>query len=255
MIEIVIRGVLAWLLLPPLLGIVSTAVLVQYLVGSRDSRAHWAYRGFSRALLAIGGVRTEVRGVDHIVPGQAYILVCNHESNLDPFALLQALPELCIRFVVKRELARIPVFGAALRYTGNVEVDRQRGGGADVRRIEATMAEREAAVSLLFFAEGTRSRDGAFRAFKKGAFATAIRAQLPILPMAVSGTYASLPPARPAPRPGHVAVEIGEPISTAGLQLKDRDQLLDDVRACVAQLRAAGRARLREAGHEPGGVD
>jgi 1-acyl-sn-glycerol-3-phosphate acyltransferase len=256
MIEIIIRTLLAGVVLPPLLAMASCVVLLQGLVGGRDARSHWVYRGFSTVVLAIAGVRAEVRGTEHIDPKQAYIVVCNHESNLDPFVLLAMVPQLCLRFVIKRQLTRIPMFGAALRLSGNVEVDRRRtGASADVRRIEATMAERASAVSLLFFAEGTRSRDGAFREFKKGAFATAIRARLPVLPIAVAGTYACLRPARPLFHPGPVALEVGAPIPTDGLEHGDRERLLHETRVAIGELRRRGRERIREQGREPGGRD
>ena len=249
-----LRGFAAVLLMPPLLAFVCTGAMLQILFGARAVRTQWAYSTFSRAFVRMAGVRMFVRGAEHAERSGAYVVVSNHESNLDPFVLVCALPQLYLRFVVKRQIMQIPVFGHALRFTGNVTVHRQPGGG-DIRRIQETMSTREPEVSLIFFAEGTRGREGAFRTFKKGAFVTAINADLPILPVALAGTFQSFPPARPVLRSGGVAVEVGAPIPTAGLAVGDRDALLVDVQKRVGEMRATARARLRAEGFDPGGKD
>lgn len=239
--------------MPPLLGLVCAAAIVQVFLGARSTRTQWAYAVFSGAFVRVAGVRLLVRGAER-APAGAYVVVSNHESNLDPFVLLCGLPQLFLRFVVKRQIMQIPLFGHALRRTGNVTVHRQPGGG-DIRRIQDTMSTRDPEVSLIFFAEGTRDREGAFRPFKKGAFVTAINAGLPILPVALAGTFHSFPPARAVLRSGGVAVEVGDPIPTAGLSIDGRDALLADVQKRVAEMRTAARARLRAEGFEPGGKD
>jgi 1-acyl-sn-glycerol-3-phosphate acyltransferase len=117
------------------------------------------------------------------------------------------------------------------------------------------MAERQAGVSLLFYAEGTRSRDGALHPFKKGPFATAIAAGLPILPVATAGTFRIWPPVTVRLRRGRAVVAIGEPIPVAGLGAEDREALRDRCFAVVRDLRRLARERLRQAGGDPGGVD
>jgi 1-acyl-sn-glycerol-3-phosphate acyltransferase len=99
--------------------------------------------------------RLEVHA-ERIKPGQAYGLVCNHESGWDPFCLVAGLPDLTIRFVAKRELTRIPIFGAALIRTGNVKVVRS-DTASDAQRLREGMERRDPSVSILFFAEGTCS--------------------------------------------------------------------------------------------------
>jgi len=253
-LETLARTLIALVTLPLLLFGVSIGALLQTLfVRPRQRDVQWAYRIFSRAFVGIAGGALRVSGREHVDAEQSYVVVSNHESNLDPFSLMSALPELRIRFVIKRQIMQIPVFGHALAATGNVTVDRR--GSGDVKRIRDTMSHRDPEVSLLFFAEGTRSRDGSFREFKKGAFATAIKEGLPILPVAVAGTYASLPPSAKALHKVAMAVEIGEPIPTAELGHSDRAALLESVHKQVAELRTRARASVRAAGDEPGGVD
>jgi len=159
-----------------------------------------------------------------------------------------------MRAVIKDEMMRIPVLGRALALSGNVRVTRTQSA-ADVERLRAVMQARPADVSILFYAEGTRSRDGSLRPFKKGPFVAALASGLPILPVATAGTYRIWPPVTVQLRRGPVAVQIGEPIDVAGLGFDDREALRDRCFAAVRELRARARQRLRAEGVEPGGID
>ncbi len=248
------RTIVALVVLPITLFCVSSGALLQSAFGRpRQRNVQWAYRIFSYCFVRIAGGRLLTNGVDKAAADLPYVVVSNHESNLDPFALMMTLPQLKIRFVIKRQIMLIPVFGHALRATGNVTVTRR--GSGDVKRLRETLEARDPEVSLLFFAEGTRSRDGSFRPFKKGAFATAIAEGLPILPVALAGTYASLPPAAGALLKNTIAVEVGDPIPTRGMTAADRMPLLELCQKRVGELRAQARARVRAAGDHPGGQD
>ena len=107
----------------------------------------------------------------------------------------------------------------------------------------------------MFFAEGTRSQDGALHPFKKGAFATAIGFGLPVLPVAIAGTRPIWPKGKLRVRRGTVAIEVGEPIPIEGLTIDDRAGLRDRTHAVVAELRTVARQRLRDWGFDPGGID
>ena len=253
-IERFVRGCGAFLLLPVALVLWSAAALAHALLGATPRQAHRYYVGFARTCVRVAGTRIEIRGLEHMRPGQAYVVVSNHESNWDPPVILSSLPDLVIRFVLKTQLLKVPVFGPALRRTGNIAVDRRQGGG-DVRRVQAGMSERPPDVSILFFAEGNRARDGSYREFKMGAFATALDFKLPILPIAVAGTFPIWPPGRPWLAPAPVVLEIGEPISVEGYGAGDRARLRDETPRVVAELRARARARLRDQGVDPGGID
>ena len=170
----------------------------------------------------------------------------NGSRNWDPPSLIAGLP-LLTRFIVKQQIMAVPVFGQALRLTGNVIVERNRSR-EDVERIRTGMEQRTSGLALLFFAAGTRSRDGRLHPFKKGAFATAISQGLPILPVAVAGTYYVMPPGLIRLRKGPVVIEIGEPVPVAGFELKDRAVLRDQVFETVSKLRAQAYARVREEG-------
>jgi 1-acyl-sn-glycerol-3-phosphate acyltransferase len=240
-----LRTSVALLVLPLAVVLYSSAVLALALAGASTATQHRLFVSFGRLCLRVGGTQLQVHGSENVVEGQPCVVVANHASDWDPPCILAALPRVFIRFVAKQEIMRIPVFGHALRLSGNVRVVRTQTA-ADVERIRSAMG---------FFAEGTRSPDGSLQPFKIGAFATALACGLPILPVALAGTYAIWPKGRLQVRRGVVAVEVGEPISTEGLTFEDRAALRDRVRAAVEALRARARRRLREQGCDSGGLD
>jgi 1-acyl-sn-glycerol-3-phosphate acyltransferase len=253
-IATLLRTAVALIVLPAGLLFISSAVFVGALRGASAPSLHPLYLRFARLCIRVGRTRLEVHGREHIQTGQAYVLVANHESAWDPSCITAGLPALIIRFIVKKPLMSIPIFGHALRRSGNVTVFRTQTAG-DVERIRDAFERRDPNVSLLFFAEGTRSRDGALRAFKMGAFASALTYGLPVLPVAMAGTYAIWPKGTLRLRRGTVVLEVGRPIPTDGLKFEDRARLRDQAHEAFARLRARARQRLRAQGEDPGGVD
>jgi 1-acyl-sn-glycerol-3-phosphate acyltransferase len=253
-LDAVFRTTLALLIVPPTTIVMSIFALFRVLRGAPRSKVDSIYWNFARIALRVGGTTLEVHGLENIRPGQGYVLVPNHESNWDPLALLAALKGVPVRFVVKKEIADIPIFGWAVIRTGSVRVERT-GGQSDVNRIRERMAKRPLDTSMLFYAEGTRSRDGALHPFKKGAFATAIAYQLPILPIGHAGCYRIWQPLVFGLRSGPVVVEVGRPIPAEHLSYEDRETLRDQTFDAVRELRARARKRIRELGVDPGGID
>jgi len=213
------------------------------LFGASTPTLHRFYLSFCRLCLRVVGTKLSVGGADRVRPGEAYVVVANHASNWDPICIIVALPALPLRFIAKQAIMRIPILGHTLRLTGNVTVLRTETS-TDVERIRGGMEQRDPRVSLLFFAEGTRSRDGALHPFKMGAFASAIGAGLPILPVAIAGSAAVWPPGSVPLYAGPVVVEVGEPIATEGLGPDDRRALRDQCFAAVSALHVRARARL-----------
>ena len=123
--------------------------------------------------------------------GQAYIIISNHQSHFDALALVTML-DIQFRWVAKKELLKIPIFGQALYAARNIFVDRSDSQKA-VKSIQDGIKRLPPGVDILFFAEGARSPDGTLQAFKKGGFMTAIKASIPILPVSVNGSWKVLP--------------------------------------------------------------
>ena len=216
-------------------GVLSPVVSVLSLRDARDADGVLVL--WSRSVLASAGVRHEAVGVENIPTDTNVVFVSNHQSHYDALVNFVHIRK-HTRYVAKAELFRIPLFGAALRRAGNIPVERTGGGGDRARLSEAVRALRER-VSVLFFAEGTRSEDGRLRPFKKGAATLAIQAGVPVVPLAVSGTRLILPKGGRAVRWGQrVALVVGKPIPTQGLTLQDRDSLTRQLEDAVSELYA-----------------
>ncbi len=189
-------------------------------------------RLWCRLIVWTCGIRVEVDGLEHLVPGRSYILISNHLSNFDIWCTLATVPA-TIRFVAKKELLRVPVFGQALAVSDHIVIDRQDPESA-IATINAAALRSPEGVCILFYAEGTRSPDGKVHAFKKGGVTLALRTQLPIIPMSISGTRKFLPKGCAVIRPsGRVKIVFDAPIETAGLSLDRRDELNERIRERV----------------------
>jgi 1-acyl-sn-glycerol-3-phosphate acyltransferase len=183
--------------------------------------------------LTLAGIRYRVTGLEQ-VPQRSVVFCSNHESNVDPPVLFEALhPQLHILY--KAELHNFPLMGTVFDVGGFVAVDRR-----DREKALASIAEGarslRAGNSFLIFPEGTRSRTGELLPFKKGGFIMAIDAQAPIVPVAVRGGRDAMRKGSRIIRPVHVSVRVGTPIPTAGMTLDDRDVLIDRVRLEVQKM-------------------
>jgi 1-acyl-sn-glycerol-3-phosphate acyltransferase len=190
-----------------------------------------------RFALALAGIRYRVVGGEH-VPSSAVVFCSNHESNVDPPVLFEALhPYLHILY--KAELRRFPIMRTVLDVGGFVPIeraDREKAAESITRGAESLRAGN----SFLIFPEGTRSRTGQLLPFKKGGFIMAIRAQVPVVPVSVQGGRAAMRKGSALVRPVRVSVRIGRPIPTAGLNTEHRDELIAKVREEIETLMRQG---------------
>ena len=187
---------------------------------------------------SLAGIRTRIAGREHLPAGRAVVFCCNHQSNIDPPILFQALhPRLHVLF--KRELTKLPLLGKAFQMGGFVPIDRVSREHS-MAAIELAAQSLREGNSFLTFPEGTRSRTGALLPFKRGPFLMALKAQVPVVPVAIQGATASMRKGSPIVRPTTVSVRIGEPVETRGMELSDRERLADLVRARVEELLALG---------------
>ena len=193
---------------------------------------HACARIWNRMVAVTIGARIKVHGTEHVKPGKAYVYMANHSSLIDTPALFAYLPYQ-FKIIAKRELFYVPFMGWHLWTSGNFPVDRNpRKAVLGLRRIIEGVRNGK---SLAVFPEGTRTSDGQLQDFKSGTFKIALRAGVPIVPVAIRGTFALLPKTTLVPRPGPVDVFIGEPIDTTAYTEKDLPALIARTREAIAQ--------------------
>ena len=212
------------------LGAVSIA---SSLFDRRGYTAHRCARLWSWLILKTTGVRVRVEGLERVVPGTTYIFVSNHQSIYDTPVVFSSLP-FQLRIIAKESLAQFPVLGWHLRRGRHLFVDRRRPDRAGIlRRWRALVSE---GLSLIIYAEGTRSPDGRVARFKAGSFLLAIEAHLPVVPVAIIGTRAVMPKGRLRTEPADVALVIHDPIQPPAIAeptIQDAKALADRVHAIV----------------------
>jgi len=191
-------------------------------------------RIWSRLLLWTAGVPLSVESHGELDPRRPYVFMANHLSTVDIWALFVALP-VKIRFIAKKQLGQIPLFGWAMAAGRFIFIDRQNPLAAR-RSIDQASARIRAGSSVAIFPEGTRSRDGHLGPFKKGGFHLAITSGVPIVPVGIRGAHEVMPRGSWILRRGPVSVEIGTPIETTGLSSADKDALLERVRSEIARM-------------------
>ncbi len=184
--------------------------------------------------LGLAGIRYRVTGAERVPVGRAVVFCSNHESNVDPPVLFQALHRR-LHVLFKAELKKLPILGKVMLAGGFVAVERERKE-ASMASIERAAASIRSGNSFLIFPEGTRSRTSELLPFKKGGFIMAIKAQAPIVPVAISGGRDAMRKGSWFVRPVMCRIRIGAPVATTGMDVGDRDELIDVVRARIEDL-------------------
>jgi 1-acyl-sn-glycerol-3-phosphate acyltransferase len=203
-------------------------------------RGHKPFNAFvllwSRVILGSIGVKVTVSGREHLPLGAPAIYMVNHQSLLDtPILFRHVSPTL--RFVAKKSLRWVPFMGWAMALNDFVFIDRQHRTSA-IASLDRAAEKIAAGTSVLVFPEGTRSPGDRLLPFKKGGFMMAIKAQVPIVPLRITGTAALLPRSRFFPFAGPARIAAGAPIPTTGMGPEQRDELMERVRQAIEALPA-----------------
>ena len=201
---------------------------------SRDPRLMYRAGALGvRVGFALTGIRLALKGLEHLQPGAVY--ACNHASNIEPPAVFVAVSRLFprVRVLYKAELRKLPVLVRVFDAAGFVPLERgnPEQSRPAIDRAAQALAEGNA---FVIFPEGTRSRTGELLPFKKGGFLMAIKAQAPIVPVAVSGARAAMRKGSLVIWPVTVTVDFGAAVPTRGLTWDDRDKIVAEVRDSIA---------------------
>jgi 1-acyl-sn-glycerol-3-phosphate acyltransferase len=195
---------------------------------------HEFARLWARMILKTGSTPVHVAGLEHIDPARPAVYAANHLSALDIPVLYAAIPGQ-FRIMAKKELFRYPVLGWHLKRSGQIPIifgDAHASVGS-LKRAGRTLRK---GLPLMVFPEGGRSPTGQLRPFMGGAFFAAIAEQVPVIPIAIIGTYERLPMNSFHALPGKVDMIMGQPIATSGMRLRDMDRLAAQVRAAIAEM-------------------
>jgi 1-acyl-sn-glycerol-3-phosphate acyltransferase len=192
-------------------------------------------RWWARWILWASNVRVDVLGLENVSLEDAQIIVANHSSWYDVLALAAYMPKR-YRFVAKKELARVPLFGHAWQAAGHISVDRSDNQRAVASLDQAGRTIREDNSSVIIFPEGTRSATGELQPFKKGAFVLALHNGIDVVPVGVQGAFRIMSRNGWRVRAGRIIVRFGRPVSPSDFDIRRRDEMIARVRSDVEQL-------------------
>jgi len=210
----------------------TTAIIISFF-SRTGNPVHIIARIWGRGILFVSRIKVTVNGLANIDPSQSYIFMSNHQSNFDIPVLLAYLP-VQFRWLAKAELFKIPIFGRAMRGAGYVKIDRFNQASA-FESISEAARKMKNGVSVMIFPEGTRSRNGNIRPFKKGGFIMAVDSKVPIVPVILQGTWTIMDKSSLRINTGEVSLNIETPIATIGYTRDNKDDLIESVRAVICE--------------------
>jgi 1-acyl-sn-glycerol-3-phosphate acyltransferase len=197
---------------------------------NRSASMFVVQKWWSPVLLWAGGAKLSVEGLEHLTPGQPYVFVSNHQSTIDIPVLFVGIPW-NTRFVAKKALKYVPMLGWYMWAAKFIFVDRGNHREA-VRSLDDAGEQIRGGISIMVFPEGTRSGDLLVHPFKKGPFALAMKARVPVVPVAIEGSGKLMPKNSWSITPGPIRVKVGRPIPPASFE-GDRDKLIREVRSAI----------------------
>ncbi len=187
-------------------------------------------RFWASALLKLSGIRLRVQGLEKLDSTRHYIFIANHQSYIDIPALVHALPLFQLRWIAKKEILWVPLFGWVLWTTKHIIVDRSNLSKA-MTSLRKARDRIKKGISVVVFPEGTRSRHGKLLPFKRGGFLLAIKTQTPIVPITINGSGTILPREDWRVRSGEIEVVVSEPVPIDPVHSEKLKPLLTRVRA------------------------
>jgi len=211
-----------------------TAALIASVWAKTGRTQHRIAQRWARACLAISGARLTVRGEENLEKHPVAVYAANHTSYMDTPAIFGTLP-FQFRILAKKELWSMPFIGWYLARSGQIPVDAENPRAA-LSSLSGGVKALRAGMPLFVFPEGSRTPDGELKEFLAGAAFLAIRAQVPVVPIALSGVYDLLPIHTTHFYPCEMTLTAGEPIVTTGMTLRKADELTLELRNRIAEM-------------------
>jgi 1-acyl-sn-glycerol-3-phosphate acyltransferase len=211
----------------------STCALLFPLISPGENTAHKVANLWAKMLLKLTRIRVKVIGRENVLTDRPQIFMANHQSDFDILIVLACIPGQ-FRWIVKKELFRIPVFGKAMKSAGYIEIDRQNHEKA-MKSLEEAAQKIQEGKSVVTFPEGTRSKDGTIRPFKQGIFHLAIKAGVPIVPISIIGAREIMPKRTLMIKPGKITMVIDRPVDVSGYTAETRGKLIERVRGIIVR--------------------
>ncbi|MBW1709961.1 MAG: 1-acyl-sn-glycerol-3-phosphate acyltransferase [Deltaproteobacteria bacterium] len=194
----------------------------------RGNGVHIVARIYARLLIWCGFVRIHVQGKENLAPGENYVFAANHSSIFDILVLLAYLP-IQFRWLAKKSLFSLPLYGHAMSLAGYIPIDRSNPREG-LKSLDQAAEKMRKGVSVIIFPEGTRSDNGKIQEFKRGGFILAVKSGLPIIPVSISGAHRVMPARTFKVMPGRIKLVFGKPIPTKGVKRSGQQQLMTEVR-------------------------
>ena len=202
-------------------------------VSPGENKVHKIANLWAKMLLRVAGVQVDVAGRENVFMDRPQVFMANHQSDFDILIVLAHIPGQ-FRWIAKKELFKIPVFGRAMKSAGYIEIDRQNHDRAMKSLEEAAEKIREGK-SVVTFPEGTRSEDGTVGPFKQGLFHLAIRAGVPIVPISIIGAHQIMRKGTLKVNPGRIRMVIDRPIDVSAYKIETRGELVARVREIIVR--------------------
>lgn len=199
---------------------------------------HWIARLWARGLIRAAGCSITIHGREKLLKAPVAVYVSNHTSYMDTPVIFASLP-FQFRILAKKELWPIAFIGWYLDRSGQIPID-TRNPRASLSSLAGGVKALRSGMPLFVFPEGGRTPDGELQPFLSGAAFLAIRAQVPLVPLTLSGVYDLLPMHTRHLYPGHLTLRVGDPIDTTGMNVRQTDELTERLRATIDAMRSSG---------------
>ncbi len=227
-----IRTVLAWIIGTLGMLIIGWTTQLVGLFDPTQDKAHNCSCSWSKLIIWLTGVKVVVNGLEHLDRNNPQVLVANHQGSFDIWALSSQLP-IQFRWVVKKELFKIPALGGAMRAAGDISLDRSNPRQA-MKDIKLGLERLKQGRSLIVFPEGTRTRDGKVGEFKAGALLLAFQSRVPIVPVSIKGSFDIMPKNSIWLHPQTIWITIHPPVSVKSLSRQDKKAIPERLRQIIA---------------------